>query len=196
MASHPKRSRITSTARSAIQRAMPIFVPGRLLIVKPKGEIQLHARALFKTRHRDRQQRNRLFVRIVREDCAYQLLCDFSKDRSRRNRCIERDRACDRVEIGEANADRLRFGQAEICLAVGRRPCPRDDAAWVAALALPQAACRVLIGRRLNARDGASGSLVDRGSTPAPTASRLPRDPAVARVTVQASGQAARSYAR
>ena len=43
---------------------------------------------------------------MVREGFAHQLLCDFSKDRSRRNRSIERYRACHRVEIGEANADR------------------------------------------------------------------------------------------
>ena len=47
---------------------------------------------------------------MVRKDCTHQLLRNFSKDCSRRNRRIERGRACDRVEIGEANADR--YGSA------------------------------------------------------------------------------------
>jgi hypothetical protein len=73
MASHPKRSRILSTTQSAAQHAF-LGAGAARLIFKSKREFQLHIPALLEMRHGDRQERDSLLVRVIREDRAYQLL--------------------------------------------------------------------------------------------------------------------------
>ena len=78
-ASHPKRSRIMSTARSAVQRAIPLLVPGlRFSSSSPSGSSK-HFPVLLKMRHGDRQQRYGLLLRVIGERCTNELLGDFSK---------------------------------------------------------------------------------------------------------------------
>ena len=59
---------------------------------------------------RDATRRSRaarcLLVRVMRQHRAHQLLGDLGEARGRRDRRVERYRARDRVQIGEANADR------------------------------------------------------------------------------------------
>ena len=68
-----------------------------LFIRQPKRELQLHVPMLLKVRHGDGQERDRLLARMVRKRRADELLGDFSKERGRGNRGIERHRAGDRA---------------------------------------------------------------------------------------------------
>ena len=61
---HPKRLRIMSTARSAVQRAIPLSVPG-LRFSSSQRKFQLHLPVLLKMRHGDRQQRYGLLLRVI-----------------------------------------------------------------------------------------------------------------------------------
>src|SRR5262249_23797822 len=83
-ASHPKRSRIMSTARSAVQRAIPSLGAGPAFFVfKPQRKFQLHFPLLLKMRHGDRQQRYGLLLRVISERCTNELLGDFGKGSGR-----------------------------------------------------------------------------------------------------------------
>ncbi len=85
----------------------PSFGAGApLLTFKPEREFQLQVWVLLKVRHGDRQQRDGLLVRVLRQNAAHQLFGDFGKDRRRRNRRIERYRTRDRAKVGEADANR------------------------------------------------------------------------------------------
>ena len=105
---HPIRNDRGSCRRHGRPSNAPCpFVPGRRRSSSsPSGSSSCRSDVLLKMRHGDRQQRDGLLVRVIREHRAHQLLGDFGKDRGRRNRRIERDRASDRVEVGEANAHR------------------------------------------------------------------------------------------
>jgi len=75
MASHPKRSRTLSTARSTTKRTMPFFSAGTaILVLKSKREFQLQCRVVLKIRHRDRQQRDGLLVRVIRQGAPHEIL--------------------------------------------------------------------------------------------------------------------------
>src|SRR5260370_26543767 len=93
IASHPKRSRILSTAWSAAQRALPFLVPGRRASSgSPSGS---SSSTLLEVRHRNRQERDGFLVRVIREECAHQLLGVLGKDHGRGDWCVERYRASD-----------------------------------------------------------------------------------------------------
>ena len=63
---------------------MPFLAAGAARFVfKPKREFQLQIPVLFEMRHGDRQQRDGLLVRVIREDRAHQLLGDLGEDRGR-----------------------------------------------------------------------------------------------------------------
>ena len=78
------------------------------LIRKPKWKIELQLRALLEVRYRDRQERNGLLTRMLRENRAHQFLGDLGNDCRRRNWRIERYGTADRAQVGEANPDRHR----------------------------------------------------------------------------------------
>src|SRR5580704_11809340 len=73
-------------------------------------------------RHGDCQERDVLLARVMREDRAHKLLGDLGKAHSRRNRCIERYGASDRMQIGEANADRHGSTSQGFCPEPGTDP--------------------------------------------------------------------------
>ena len=105
MASHPKRSRTLSTARSTTKRTMPFFSAGTaILVLKSKREFQLRCRVVLKIRHRDRQQRDGLLVRVIRQDVPHQLLGDLGQGCRRRNRRRQRGRAGDRARFSSRPA--------------------------------------------------------------------------------------------
>src|SRR5712664_3265953 len=62
-------------------------------ICKPKREFQLYIPVLLEMRHRNRQERDGFLVRVIREECAYQLLGELGKDHGRGDWCVERYRA-------------------------------------------------------------------------------------------------------
>jgi len=73
-----------STARSAVQRAIPLSVAGpAFFIFKPQRKFQLHLPVLLKMRHRDCQQRYGLLLRVIGERCTNELLGDFRKGSGR-----------------------------------------------------------------------------------------------------------------
>ena len=59
---------------------MPFLVPGTpRFIFKSKREFELHIPVLLEMRHGDREERDGLLVRVIREDRADQLLGDLCK---------------------------------------------------------------------------------------------------------------------
>jgi hypothetical protein len=52
-------------------------------IFEPKREFQLNIPVLLEMRHGDRQERDSLLIRVIREDRAHQLLGDLGKDHGR-----------------------------------------------------------------------------------------------------------------
>ena len=100
---------------------MPLLVPGRRFSsARPSGSSSCRSAVLLEMRHRDRQQRDGLLVGVIGEHRAHQLLGDLGKDRGRRDRRVERHRARDRAQVGEANAHRHRpagprFGAQPAC---------------------------------------------------------------------------------
>ena len=60
------------------------------LILKSKWKLELQLRAFLKIRYRDRQERDGLLTRTLREHRAHQFLGDLGKDCRRRNRRVER----------------------------------------------------------------------------------------------------------
>src|SRR6266404_7360782 len=63
------------------------------LIFKSKREFQLHIPVLLEMRYGDRQERDGLLVRVIREDRAHQLLGDLGKDHGRGDWRVERYRS-------------------------------------------------------------------------------------------------------
>src|ERR1700719_4040024 len=61
-------------------------------IFEPKREVQLNIPVLLEMRHGDRQERDSLLVRVIREDRAYQLLGDLGNDHGRGDWRVERYR--------------------------------------------------------------------------------------------------------
>ena len=92
----------------------------------------------------------------MREGRAHELLGDLGKARGRRNRRVERHGARDRVQIGEANADRHGPTGQAIWPAAGHRSCPRDERGWDGKPALQRASCRSPIVHLPIATDDAS----------------------------------------
>jgi hypothetical protein len=65
IASHPKRSRILSTARSGHPTCHAYFSAGATgFILKSKRELQLQIPVLPKVRHRDRRQRDCFLIGV------------------------------------------------------------------------------------------------------------------------------------
>ena len=62
-------------------------------IFEPKREFQLNIPVLLEMRHRDRQERDSLLIRVIRKDRAHQLLGDLGKDHGRGDWRVERNRA-------------------------------------------------------------------------------------------------------
>src|SRR5260370_6825966 len=90
------------------------------LIRKPKWKLELQLRALLEIRYRDRQERDGLLTRMLREHRAQQFLGDLGKDCRRRNRRVERYGTADGAQVGEANPDRHRSAGPGI----GPNPAP------------------------------------------------------------------------
>jgi hypothetical protein len=61
-------------------------------IFKSKREFELHIPVFLEMRHGDRQERDGLLIRLIREDRANQLLGDLGKDYSRGDWLAERYR--------------------------------------------------------------------------------------------------------
>src|SRR5882762_2576818 len=78
------------------------------LFRKPKWKLELQLRALLEIRYRDRQERDGLLTRMLREHRAHQFFGDLGKDCRRRNRRVERYGTAKRAQVGEANPDRHR----------------------------------------------------------------------------------------
>src|ERR1700722_7685837 len=78
------------------------------LILKSKWKLELQLRAFLKIRYRDRQERDGLLTRMLREHRAHQSLSDLGKDCRRRNRRVECYGPADGAQVGEANPDRHR----------------------------------------------------------------------------------------
>src|SRR5215468_4984468 len=90
-------------------------------ILEAERQFQLHVGVLLEVRDGDRQQRDLLLARMIREHLTDEVLGNLREYRCRRNRRIERQGARDRVEIGEANADGYRPPRQ------GLGPEPRTD---------------------------------------------------------------------
>src|SRR5258708_2125756 len=86
----------------------PLAAGAARLIRNPKWKLELQLRALLEIRYRDRQERDSLLTRMLREDSAHQFLGDFGKDCRRRSRRVERYGTADGAQVGEANPDRHR----------------------------------------------------------------------------------------
>src|SRR5580700_8165011 len=78
------------------------------LIRKTKWKLELQLRALLEIRYRDREERDGLLTRMLREHRAHQFLGDLGKDCRRRNRRVECYGTTDGAQVGEANPDRHR----------------------------------------------------------------------------------------
>ncbi len=98
-----------------------------LLIRKPERKVELQLWVLLEIRYGDRQKRDGLLIRMLREHHAHQFFCELGKDCCRRNRRAERDRMADGAQVGEANPDRHRSAGRD--LARSRcKSCPPDGA--------------------------------------------------------------------
>jgi Family of unknown function (DUF6494) len=79
-----------------------------LLIRKPERKLELQLWVLLEIRYGDRQKRDGLLIRMLREHRAHQFFCDLGKDCCCRNRRAERYGTADGAQVGEANSDRHR----------------------------------------------------------------------------------------
>ena len=93
-------SAVSRPARHPSLGAGPAF-----FIFKPQRKFQLHLPVLLKMRHGDRQQRYGLLLRMIGERRTNELFGDFGKGSGRSNGRIKGYGACDRVEVGETNAN-------------------------------------------------------------------------------------------
>jgi hypothetical protein len=63
---------VCARSRQALLRARTACFVG-----KPERQLQLHDPRLFEMRDRDRQQRDRLLVTVIRKDAAHQVFGDL-----------------------------------------------------------------------------------------------------------------------
>src|SRR5260370_42184572 len=104
---------ITDGVHSAIggpARHTSLAAGAARLFRKGKWKLELQLRALLEIRYRDRQERDGLLTRMLREHRAHQFFGDLGKDCRRRNRRVERYGTSERAQVGGANPDRHRSG--------------------------------------------------------------------------------------
>jgi hypothetical protein len=105
MAFHPKRSRILSTAWSAAPRAIPRLVPGRRASpASPSGSSSASSDRC--SRCDTEIPRSEMVTGMIRQQAAHQFFGELGKDYGGRDRCVECCPASDRLQVGEADADR------------------------------------------------------------------------------------------
>ena len=112
----PSRSRshpIQSDRGSCRWRGRPPIAPcpsccrgGGVRRASPSGSSSARSQCSSRCDTEIAKQRDGFLVRVFGEDRAHEILGNLGKDHGRGNRRVERDRAGDRIQIGEANADR------------------------------------------------------------------------------------------
>ena len=80
----PVDGAVGGPARRARRAGAAVFIG------EPERQLELHVPQGLEVRHGDRQQRDELLVRVIREHAAHQLPGDLGEDRGCRNRRIER----------------------------------------------------------------------------------------------------------